>query len=376
MRTSQLLSIAIGAGLAVGCSKDTNLQLGEARYAIVGGEATGPEEQAVVRVFGSPPPGSSEIARACTGTMLAPNLVLTAMHCVSPITGDGQFDCTIDGELTNPPAGTLGVPFDASHIGVQIGPDYKNKPDARGAQLFTTRSTNICTNDLALLVLDTPLDAPIAPLRLDTRAQVGELVTTVGYGLIANSPPPGTLTMRRWRKNVRIVGVEQEGREKARPRTFTLGESVCMGDSGGPALSAQGAVLGVYSTNAAGCEGNAARNFFTMLSEFRLLILEAYEAAGATPWLEGQPAPGTVVDAGASTPDPGTGLDAGHMLDGNLPDATDPPPPPPPATGKRVDSGFCSVNVTGTQSTTGTAALLLGTILVGLGARRRRQRSH
>lgn len=173
--------------------------------------------------------------------------------------------------------------------------------------------------------------------------------------------------MRRWRSDVRVVAVESDGFEKTRPRTFSLGESVCMGDSGGPAISAQGAVLGVYSTNSAGCSGSGARNFFTMLSGFGPLIREAYAAAGAEPWLEGQPPPGTVVDAG---PTPSTELDAGLVLDDGSTDAPKDDPPDPRPSGKRVDSGFCSMSAP--ISTGGTAAaLVLGAALAGFVARRR-----
>ncbi|MEO8182003.1 MAG: trypsin-like serine protease [Deltaproteobacteria bacterium] len=358
----------MGSSLALavlGCSHEPVLELGQARQMVVGGEYTGTEEQMVVRLFGSPPPGSTEITRACTGTLLAPNLVLSALHCLSALTADGSIDCTLDGELGDPPKGNLGSPIDPTHIAVSVGPDFTRTPSARGMQLISTRSTQICQNDLALIVLDTSLDMPIAPVRIDSRVQIGEKVTVVGYGLTDEQPPPGELTMRRWRAAVRVLAVELDGIEKSRPRTFALGESVCMGDSGGPALSEQGGVLGVYSTNLGGCAGSGARNFFTMLSGFAPLIRDAYAAAGATPWLEGEPAPGTVV---AAPDDPDPGLDAGSLvLDGTPPDE---PPPVTPAPSKRVDSGFCSTSPN-PHSGFGAVATL-GAALLGLTARRRR----
>ncbi|HKO93477.1 MAG TPA: trypsin-like serine protease, partial [Polyangiaceae bacterium] len=295
--------------------------------------------QSVVRVFGAPPPGATEVARNCTGTLLAPNLVVTALHCVSPITGDGNFTCALDGSLANPPNGTLGAPYPPEHIAVALGNEFTREPSARAAQILTTRSSEICTNDLAFLVLDQDVDGPLSPVRIDSRVLVNEPVTVAGYGLTADQPEPGEVTERRWRTGLRVVAVEEDGREKSRPRTFSLSESVCQGDSGGPAISEQGAVLGVYSTNAAGCVGTSARNFFTMLSGFRPLVLEAYEAAGADPWIEGTPYPGW-----APPPPPDAGEAPGETLDAGSLTPYDNAPDVPAPVSRRVDSGFCSTS--------------------------------
>ena len=377
MRTHRLLTLALGSSVilsTLGCSDEPVTELGHAHQAIVAGEYTGAEKQMVVRVYGSPPPGSPETTRTCSGTLIAPNLVLTALHCLSPLTANGNFACTIDGELADPPSGNFGSPVDPTHIAISVGPDFTRTPDARGMQLLSTRSTQICQNDLALLVLDTALDMPIAPVRIDSRVQIGETVSVVGYGLTDDPPPVGELVMRRWRRDLHVLAVEQDGFEKTRPRTFALGESVCMGDSGGPALSEQGAVLGVYSTNVAGCTGSGARNFFTMLSGFAPLIREAYAAAGATPWLEGETSPGVVAappDAGA---EPAPSLDSGaRFVDGPPPDDTskdDAAPVPQHPAAKHVNSGFCSASP---APHSGFGAVgLLGAALLGLTARRRR----
>jgi MYXO-CTERM domain-containing protein len=93
------------------------------------------------------------------------------------------------------------------------------------------------------------------------------------------------------------------------PNEFETGEVVCEGDSGGPALDSQtGAIIGVVSRGgnglpqdpndpSANCLG--ARNLYTQVSPFKDLILEAFSAAGATPWLEGQPNPSAAPFGGA-----------------------------------------------------------------------------
>src|SRR4051794_6058488 len=113
MRAPRFLTLALGSSVIIvtlGCGNEPVIELGQAHQAIVGGEYTGAEEQMVVRVYGSPPPGSSEITRTCSGTLIAPNLVLTALHCLSPLTANGSFACTIDGEEADPPKGDFGSP--------------------------------------------------------------------------------------------------------------------------------------------------------------------------------------------------------------------------------------------------------------------------
>src|SRR4051812_34544962 len=106
MRTQRFLTLALSSSVALatlGCSSEPVIELGQAHQAVVAGEYTGAEEQMVVRVYGAPPAGSPEITRTCTGTLLAPNLVVTALHCLSTLTADGNFTCTSDGELADPP---------------------------------------------------------------------------------------------------------------------------------------------------------------------------------------------------------------------------------------------------------------------------------
>ncbi len=153
---------------------------------------------------------------------------------------------------------------------------------ARGKQIFSTHTVTVCTNDLALVLLDRDLDLPIQPIELASVPRFDDTMTVVGYG--KTDSPDAFGRQRRTGVPVLDIGVP--------PRTFTLGPGGCKGDSGGPAINERtGAVTGVYSAYIGDCGSAQVRNFYTSLSSFDELILGAFEAAGATPWLAGEPEP-------------------------------------------------------------------------------------
>jgi hypothetical protein len=86
------------------------------------------------------------------------------------------------------------------------------------------------------------------------------------------------------------------------PGFFTVGQSLCYGDSGSPALAQAGAVVGVASQivvpdialgsgTASDCEATGDRGIYGSTFDQSAFLLGGYTAANATPWLEGQPDP-------------------------------------------------------------------------------------
>jgi hypothetical protein len=224
----------------------------------------------------------------CTGTLVAPNLVLTARHCVSE-TEEG-LACSPAGTALQ--GGGVGADFPASSLAIYGG--RKNVEEvARGKRIFHDDSHNLCDHDLALVLLDRDVEGlPVAPLRLIDHTRVGEKVSAVGWGLTQKGVLP---TTRMQRANVPVLDVGPSA--TAAPHEMAVGEAICSGDSGGPALSAAGAVIGVvsyggngsgdWSEPAASCLGKTARNTYTRVAPFSALLTSAFKAAKHQPVHEG-----------------------------------------------------------------------------------------
>lgn len=273
---------------------------GAVRSAVVHGEPSDSSQDAVVLLVYYDP--SNQGFGQCTGTLLAPRLVLTARHCVGDT--DPYAACKADG--TPILAGEVRKNHKANTLYVFTGkdrPDFargKLEPAGRGKTILDDGGKNLCNHDIALVVLEAPItDAPIVPIRLDADVEVGEQITAIGWGVTEKTASP---RQRQQRKDIAItnVGPDKSG-VGVPPNEFQVGESICSGDSGGPAIAQEtGAVVGVVSRGgndqggdsknpAANCVDG--KNLYTKVAPFKDVILEAYALAEAEPWLEGGPDP-------------------------------------------------------------------------------------
>ncbi|MBX3188415.1 MAG: trypsin-like serine protease [Labilithrix sp.] len=303
---------------------DTPQPVGRAIQAIVGGTASGKDHDAVVILARYDDLGMR--AGLCTATLIAPNLVVTARHCVSAT--DPTAACNAGGEPVSGGAlhgdrapSTLAVFTSTGGVAPVTTVDLDAA--ARGKTVVVDDATNVCNSDIAFLVLDASLTTPIAPIRLGPPANA-EKITAVGWGLTEIGELPAA---RMQRKDVEVVGngpmaYPDDARYGAGDAEFLVGESACAGDSGSPALAKSGAVIGVASragnglprdpANAAStCVGATAHVVYAQLGAASALALRAFAEAGATPWLEGEPDPRAKNDAkpeggakGASDPAP------------------------------------------------------------------------
>ncbi len=283
-----LASISLGSFGGLGCSSSVapsppTEPTEHQSTAIIHGVESTTDQDFVVLIGQGAGGGAYEY---CSGALIAPNLVLTARHCVSTTGSSGCAKISADDA-----PGALQI-----YAGHTRSLDWiTHAPDAYGKELFFDDGTNLCSHDLALIVLDTPLNNfPYASIRLDSPAVVGDKVTAIGWGVTDAIGDPG---VRAQRTDIPIKKVDVAATE------FLVGEAFCHGDSGGPGIdSVTGAIVGVVSRGgggttapagdpAAGCVGPTTQNIYTGVWGFKSIILKAFAAAGRTPWLEGQPDP-------------------------------------------------------------------------------------
>ena len=290
-------ALAFGAGCAAESAStdngsdsqpNTNLVLGAETKIFAGttdNDAKGASNVVALKV------GAEGDYQLCSGALIAPNVVLTARHCVAKSLTK-TVSCDENGLSTNGKHVSGNLPAD--HVSVYTGsaPQFDQPSEAKATAIISNLSDTLCDEDIALVVLDTEI-ADVEPfaVRIGAKAPVvnGETVKSIGYGQNDKKMALGT----RFRKDNVAVLAMGRGVSKSQtalgPHEFEVGKSICEGDSGGPAVSEEtGAIIGVVSRG-----GNCNDDFghiYTSTSSFSDLFAQAFAIAGGAPIVEeGQP---------------------------------------------------------------------------------------
>lgn len=301
--------IAFSSAVAA-CAFDAGESTRSSTQPIAGGDFA-PNETAVVGLL----TGHS----ACSGTLIAPNLVLTAQHCVAdapsgPIyCGEAQFGPIHDNVMSittrDTVLGTVRHVVRETHV-----------PEG---------ATDVCGGDVAVMILDDlvePDEAWPIPPRIDASPTKDEIYRAVGFG--ATDDNGSGSGFRRERLGLRVLCVGSDCPVQVQPSEWKGETGICAGDSGGPAIDEQGRVIGVTSRGGANCSSPIYGDVAAWASWLMQMGERAAEVGGyePAPWVRGgstlpTPPPEPVPEAGPEaapesgpTPDDAVGASGGCSL--------------------------------------------------------------
>jgi hypothetical protein len=262
-----LVAVA-GLALVAGCLEESDLPVEAATAPIIGGiEDLGHPN--VVMLTSS--------TGLCTGTLVAPRVVLTAAHCVDTA---GGATVLFGSSADDPEAISVSAPQIVFHR-------YYDPTQIGSGLPF----------DIAMVRLSEPAPAGIEPMEMNleplSQDLVGTTMLAVGFGANNGAAQTGFGVKRRVDLPIETIGALLIG-------SGNDDKNTCQGDSGGPGILVFDGiehVAGITSTGPAGCGGVAHQTRVDIYrDEFIIPILDAWDGPCQQD--------GTCVEDGCRTPDP------------------------------------------------------------------------
>ncbi len=234
-----------------------------ARAILLAAATIAPSVDQAVPVSGTPDHGADPAVvaldlagqRLCTGALIAADVVITARHCVSVLAG--SVDC---------PARSAQVSQSspAQSIHVLVGDDVATAVErARGRALVVPAAPSLCGADIALVLLDEPIDDVQALTVRSTGAANGDRVRSVTFGQFKST---GTSATKLVLDHVSVLGTT--------PAELLVGEAPCdEGGCGGPALDeTSGQIVGVASRSVSRDAAAGRSNAYTRADALLALV--------------------------------------------------------------------------------------------------------